>query len=136
MDFATPCGVDALRGRLSKLLYNHLKKELPGLRGELDSIMVSTIKELELMGQTRATIQDLRLFLMKICVDAHAIMDAAVLGTYNIAADFLFAPIVNLFTVLSTNFPPLDVWPNYFAGLESRFSSNCPEAGCLRGQFL
>ena len=81
MDFATPCGVDALRGRLSKLLYNQLKKELPGLRGELDSMMVSTIKELELMGQTRATIQDQRLFLMKICVDAHVIMDAAVRGT-------------------------------------------------------
>jgi hypothetical protein len=76
-------GVDALRGRLSKLLYNHLKKELPGLRGELDSMIVSTIKELELMGQTRATIQDQRLFLMKICVDAHAIMDTAVRGTYD-----------------------------------------------------
>ena len=44
-------GVDALRGRLSKLLYNHLEKELPGHRGELDSTMVSTIKELELMAK-------------------------------------------------------------------------------------
>ena len=76
-------GVDALRGRLWKLLYNHLKKELPGLWGELDSMIVSTIKELELMGQTRASTQDQRLFLMKICVDAHAIKDAAVRGTYD-----------------------------------------------------
>ena len=76
-------GVDALRGRLGRHLYNHLKKEFPGLRRELDSMMVSTTKELEFMCQTRATIQDQRLFLMKICIGAHAIMDAAVRGTYD-----------------------------------------------------
>jgi hypothetical protein len=44
-----------------------MEKELPGLRGELDSMMVSTVEELELRGQTRATIQDQRPFLTKIC---------------------------------------------------------------------
>ena len=47
--------------------------------------MVSTIKELELVGQMGATIQDQRLFLMKVSVDAHTVMDAAVRGTYDSA---------------------------------------------------
>jgi hypothetical protein len=48
-------------------------------------MMVSTIKELELMSQTLATIQDQRLFLMTVSVDAYTVMDAAVRGTYDSA---------------------------------------------------
>ena len=76
-------GVGMLRVRLSKLLYTHLKRELPSLKVELDSMMVSTSNELSLMGTKRASVADQKLFLMKICMDAHVIMYAAVRGTYD-----------------------------------------------------
>jgi hypothetical protein len=75
-------GVGTLRTRLSKLLYGHLKRELPGLKVELDNMMVSTGQELSLMGQKRSGLAEQKLFLMKICVEANRIMEAATDGNY------------------------------------------------------
>jgi len=43
-------GIDSLRGRLSRLLNNHLKKELPGLRHELEHKLREATADLEKLG--------------------------------------------------------------------------------------
>jgi Dynamin central region len=48
-----PCdnvGIESLRTRLSELLFEHIKKELPNLRTELDKKLVDINKELQRLG--------------------------------------------------------------------------------------
>ena len=75
-------GIDSLRGRLSRLLNNHLKKELPGLRYELEHKLRETTADLERLGAKRSTPYEQRLYLMKLSTEAHDILKAAVNGHY------------------------------------------------------
>jgi hypothetical protein len=85
-------GIDRLRTRLSKLLYKHLKREIPALKMELDSLMASTSKDLVLLGQKRSSIQEQKFYMTKMFMEGHKILDTAVRGIYE--GNF-FIPIIS-----------------------------------------
>lgn len=76
-------GIDPLRSRLSRLLKNHLKKELPELRRELELMLETTIEDLEKMGENRSTNLEQKSFLTKIAMNIQNITSAAVQGRYD-----------------------------------------------------
>ena len=75
-------GIDALRVRLSKLLFNHCKRELPTLRNDLESGLVKVTTELSVMGCSRATVKECRNFLTRLSMDCYDICRAALDGHY------------------------------------------------------
>ena len=75
-------GVDSLRSRLSQLLFDHVKQELPRLREDLEEALADTNSQLEVMGDCRTTAQDCRIYLMQLSLDYRDICKAAVGGNY------------------------------------------------------
>ncbi len=75
-------GIDSLRSRLSQLLFNHIKQELPRLREDLEVALANTKSELATMGDRRTTVQDCRSYLMQLSLDFRDICKAAVGGSY------------------------------------------------------
>ncbi|KAK0258042.1 hypothetical protein B0A54_07101 [Friedmanniomyces endolithicus] len=75
-------GIESLRGRLSQMLYKHLKAELPSLQKELNEKHDEVVKELEKLGEKRATARDQRRFLTKISQDYQDVAKAATNGQY------------------------------------------------------
>lgn len=75
-------GIDTLRGRLSKLLLNHLIKELPSLKEEIASKLDATTHDIEKLGESRKTIKEQQMVLMKISMRANDILKSATKGYY------------------------------------------------------
>lgn len=75
-------GVSTLCTKLSKLLFKHLKKELPNLLGELKSKHAHTIAALDALGEKRSTVTEQKRFLMGIATSYQAIVSSAVDGHY------------------------------------------------------
>lgn len=75
-------GIDALRDRLSKLLFNHVKKELPKLREDLEVALHDGKRQLALMGESRVTPQECRSFMNKLSLDCYDVCKSAVNGHY------------------------------------------------------
>jgi Dynamin central region len=75
-------GIVSLRTRLSDLLYQHIKQELPGLRKELDAIYTRTETQLHKLGESRATIQQQRQYLTGLSIKFHDLTRAAATGLY------------------------------------------------------
>lgn len=75
-------GIEALRVRLSDLLFNHIKEELPSLHVELDDLYRDTLTSLKFLGENRTTLSAQRAFLMKSSTDFRDIVKAAVNGHY------------------------------------------------------
>jgi hypothetical protein len=75
-------GIDSLRTRLSKLLFNHLKSEIPKLKKELDSELDSVSSKLQALGEKRGTLLEQRLYLTKVFMDIHQLLDSGVRGIY------------------------------------------------------
>lgn len=73
-------GVDELRKRLSTLLYEHLKKELPSLQDELESNYETTRTALEMLGQARGTPKEQKRYLIKLTQGFYNLTKAAVDG--------------------------------------------------------
>ena len=76
-------GVDSLRTRLSKLLFDHLKKELPGLKKELDTMADKTEWDLDLLGAKRSTLYEQKNYLMDIFTEGEKILSNAITGQYS-----------------------------------------------------
>ncbi|KAM5465039.1 hypothetical protein MauCBS54593_006672 [Microsporum audouinii] len=75
-------GIDTLRQRLSELLFHHLKRELPILKGELDR-MASTVRlELQPLGKSRATLSDQRAYLADFFGSAYELVVMGLNGNY------------------------------------------------------
>ena len=49
------CGIEALQVRLSSLLFNHIKRQFPTLRQDLDAALIETDGQLDKLGSQRAT---------------------------------------------------------------------------------
>jgi hypothetical protein len=79
-------GIRTLCERLSKLLQNHLIKELPSLKEEMDTKLQATTDDMEKLGEKRDTIQEQRMVLMKISMRINDILKSATKGYYE--ADF------------------------------------------------
>lgn len=75
-------GIDALRVRLSYLLFEHVKNELPRLQKELESALQAAQAELKTLGTSRATAAECRTFLTQLNMECYEICRAAVDGNY------------------------------------------------------
>lgn len=75
-------GIDSLRERLSKLLLNHLIKELPSLRNEMTSKLQGTTDAIEKLGEKRDTVVEQRNVLTKISMRVNDILKSATRGYY------------------------------------------------------
>lgn len=75
-------GIDPLQGRLSKVLLNQIKAELPTLVDDIEKGVEEAQRKLEKLGGKRSTIEQQRLFLLRIGQGFQALVKAAVDGTY------------------------------------------------------
>ncbi|PPJ56708.1 hypothetical protein CBER1_09501 [Cercospora berteroae] len=76
-------GIEALRMKLSKLLFGHLKKELPHLQNELNSKYTQTTKALTALGVKRCTVAEQKRYLMNLATSYQDIVASAVDGHYD-----------------------------------------------------
>ena len=76
-------GISALRGRLSELLFTHVKQELPKLRGELETTSAQNAMLLQKLGEKRASLAEQRQFLTRISTSFRDLCKAAVDGHYD-----------------------------------------------------
>ncbi|KAF1925405.1 GTP-binding protein [Didymella exigua CBS 183.55] len=75
-------GINTLCERLSKLLLNHLIKELPSLKEEIASKLDATTHDIEKLGESRKTIKEQQMVLMKISMRVNDILKSATKGYY------------------------------------------------------
>lgn len=75
-------GISTLRERLSKLLFDHLKKELPKLKSELDDLAAKVFSEVELLGKSRSTQIEQRVYLTELFTSAYNILQMGIHGNY------------------------------------------------------
>lgn len=75
-------GIDALRVRLSGLLFEHVKRELPSLRRDLDAAMADTALQLDTLGPSRASASECRAYLTQLSMTCLDISKAAMNGHY------------------------------------------------------
>ena len=75
-------GIDSLRIRLSALLFEHVKKELPKLREDLLEALSDANGQLAKMGDRRVTLSDCRGYLAHLSLDYYEICKSAVNGHY------------------------------------------------------
>ncbi|KAF2860766.1 hypothetical protein K470DRAFT_276666 [Piedraia hortae CBS 480.64] len=76
-------GIDSLRTRLSRLLYKHLKTELPALQKELNEKHHDVCRELRRLGEKRSRASEQRRFLIGASTKYQDIVKAAVDGNYD-----------------------------------------------------
>ena len=75
-------GIDSLRNRLSTLLFEHVKQELPKLREDLEEALSDTKAQLDIMGKCRTTPSDCRDYLAQLSLDYYEVCKSAVNGQY------------------------------------------------------
>ncbi|ROW06113.1 hypothetical protein VMCG_04580 [Cytospora schulzeri] len=75
-------GIAELRTRLSKVLMRQIAHELPSVIKEIESKLKSCREQLEKMGQPRATIDEQRLYLLKISQSFQTLTKASIDGIY------------------------------------------------------
>ncbi|KAF2464907.1 dynamin family protein-like protein [Lindgomyces ingoldianus] len=84
VDLPRECvGIDSLRERLSKLLLNHLIKELPSLREEMSMKLQTTTDDISNLGEKRSTLSEQKMMLMKMSMRINDILKSAVKGHYD-----------------------------------------------------
>ncbi|KAF2966504.1 hypothetical protein GQX73_g7045 [Xylaria multiplex] len=75
-------GIDALRTRLSVLLFEHVKQELPKLRRDLETALREAQGERDLLGASRSKTEECRTYLTQLSLDYYELCKAAVNGYY------------------------------------------------------
>ena len=75
-------GVEALRVRLSQLLFEHVKREVPRIREDLDGALAEAQSQLGVLGNRRATPDDCKAFMAQLSLDYYETCKAAVNGHY------------------------------------------------------
>jgi len=75
-------GIDSLRIRLSKLLFEHVKKELPNLRRDLENALAINQEQFSLLGDSRTSISECRLYLTQLSLKYQDICKSAIKGHY------------------------------------------------------
>jgi GTPase SAR1 family protein len=76
-------GIDSLRERLSRLLFEHVKQELPKLHCDLNKALCDSKQQLGLLGTRRSSPEGCREYLMQLSLDFHKVCGAAVKGQYD-----------------------------------------------------
>ncbi|KAF2136538.1 uncharacterized protein K452DRAFT_353894 [Aplosporella prunicola CBS 121167] len=75
-------GVESLVERLSALLFEHVKRQLPDVQADVSNKFSETQEQLKIMGKRRATPQECRDYLMQLSLDVFLVCKAAVDGHY------------------------------------------------------
>ncbi|KAI0856906.1 interferon-induced GTP-binding protein Mx [Xylaria cubensis] len=75
-------GIGTLRLRLSHLLLEHIKKQLPLLSTELEGALRSAEAELGLLGNSLSTLPECRGYLTQLSMECHNICKASIQGHY------------------------------------------------------
>ena len=75
-------GIDALRLRLSRLLFEHVSQELPKLRTDLESAFVAAESQLVKLGNCRTSATECKIYLTQLSQSYYEICKAAVDGQY------------------------------------------------------
>ena len=75
-------GIDALRTRLSHLLFEHVKEELPKLREDLENALTTATHQLDIMGDPRSKPSECKAYLSKLSLGYFQTCKAAVDGHY------------------------------------------------------
>jgi len=75
-------GITPLQGRLSKVLLNQIKAELPTLVEDIEKGVDDAMKNLDKLGEKRAGTDDQRLFLLRVGQAFQTLVKAALDGTY------------------------------------------------------
>jgi GTPase SAR1 family protein len=75
-------GIDSLRERLSRLLFEHVKQELPKLHSDLNKALDDSKQGLSMLGNRRSSPEDCREYLMQLSLDFHEVCGAAAKGQY------------------------------------------------------
>ena len=75
-------GITSLRDRLSQLLFDHVKQELPKLGKDLEEAFTETQLHLDALGNRRVTPQECKAFLTQLSLDLYEVGKAAVNGHY------------------------------------------------------
>lgn len=75
-------GIDALRVKLSQLLFEHVKNELPRLQADLEAALKSAEDELNLLGKPRSTEVECREFFADLNLKSFELCKAGVSGHY------------------------------------------------------
>ncbi|KAK6856221.1 hypothetical protein PG995_008372 [Apiospora arundinis] len=76
-------GIEALRARLSHLLFEHIKAELPHLSEELERALHVDRGELNLLGGIRSTPAECRVYLVQLSMECQEICKAGLSGNYD-----------------------------------------------------
>lgn len=93
-------GIDALRVRLSRLLFAHVKSELPKLREDLEKAFTESKGQLNVLGDARARPDECKRYLAQLSLDFHEVCKAAVGGHYE--GDHFTCAVDPVFTPTST----------------------------------
>jgi hypothetical protein len=75
-------GIGSLKPRLSRVLKDQIISELPNLIGDVESGIKDCKGRLELLGGSRATIEEQRLHLLRVSQQFSSLVKAAVDGVY------------------------------------------------------
>jgi GTP-binding protein EngB required for normal cell division len=78
----TRVGIDSLRNFLQRLLDNHIERELPKVRKEVETLLRDTERQLSQIGPERSTIDQIRLFLTHTSMEFFNLAKAAIDGGY------------------------------------------------------
>ncbi|QDS73696.1 hypothetical protein FKW77_003099 [Venturia effusa] len=75
-------GIQALSDRIRKILFSHIKQELPNVQAEIDADLETIEEQVEKLGASRSTAGECRSFLTKLSQDCHSLSKAAIDGFY------------------------------------------------------
>ena len=75
-------GIDALRTRLSHLLFEHVREELPKLRKDLENALITATHQLHTLGDPRSKPSECKAYLTQLSLDYFQTCKAAVDGHY------------------------------------------------------
>ncbi|KAF3006090.1 hypothetical protein E8E13_011116 [Curvularia kusanoi] len=78
----TRVGIDNLRNSLQTLLDNHIERELPKVRKEIELLLRNTEHELAQVGPERSTVDQIRLYLTHASMEFFSLTKAAMDGSY------------------------------------------------------
>lgn len=76
-------GVSRLRDRLSKMLFNQIREQLPGLMADITKGSVDCRAKLEELGKSRLTLEEQREYLLEISEDFEKLCTDAIGGPYD-----------------------------------------------------
>jgi GTP-binding protein EngB required for normal cell division len=76
-------GIESLRKRLSKVLLDHIQQSLPSLIGDIEAGLHARQESLDRLGKERATVADIRSYLLGIAVEFSRLANDAVQGRFN-----------------------------------------------------